>query len=68
MLTDVGGTPPMARLFATRLSADGCVPFVDIDEPACCPPPLCGNDLCCTFVAFLGLLPSGPLWALLANP
>jgi hypothetical protein len=46
----------------TVLSADGCVPAVTIDDPSCCPPPLCGNDLCCTFVAFFNLLPSGPLW------
>ena len=46
----------------TKLSADGCVPFAEPDETGCCPPPLCGNDLCCTFVAFMNLLPSGPLW------
>jgi hypothetical protein len=44
------------------LTADGCQPVAVIDDPACCPPPLCGNDLCCTFVAFFNLLPSGPLW------
>lgn len=44
------------------LSADGCVDVVEIDDPSCCPPPLCGNDLCCTFVAFFNLLPSGPMW------
>src|SRR5262245_12013715 len=43
-------------------SADGCVQATEIDDPACCPPPLCGNDLCCTFVAFFNLMPSGPLW------
>ena len=37
-------------------------PVAEIDDPSCCPPPLCGNDLCCTFVAFMNLLPSGPLW------
>jgi hypothetical protein len=58
----LSGTPPMAMIFATRLSADGCVPVATIDDPSCCPPPLCGNDLCCTFVAFFNLLPSGPLW------
>jgi len=52
----------MANLPVSILSADGCVPFTDIDETGCCPPPLCGNDLCCTFVAFFNLLPSGPLW------
>jgi hypothetical protein len=56
------GTPPMAMIPVSKLGADGCVPFVDKDEATCCPPPLCGNDLCCTFVAFMNLLPSGPLW------
>lgn len=45
------------------LSADGCV---EVGEETCnvisCMPPLCGNDLCCTFVAFMNLLPSGPIW------
>jgi hypothetical protein len=45
-----------------RLSADGCVPYVELDDTGCCMPPLCGNGLCCTFVAFFNLLPSGPLW------
>ena len=44
------------------LSADGCVTEVGPKDTGCCPPPLCGNDLCCTFVAFFNLLPSGPLW------
>jgi hypothetical protein len=44
------------------LTADGCQPCVELDDVGCCPPPLCGNDLCCTFVAFFNLLPSGPLW------
>jgi hypothetical protein len=44
------------------LSADGCVDVLVPAETGCCPPPLCGNDLCCTFVAFFNLLPSGPLW------
>jgi hypothetical protein len=44
------------------LTADGCQDVADIDDPSCCPPPLCGNDLCCTFVTFMQLLPSGPLW------
>jgi len=44
------------------LSADGCVIAATPDDLGCCPPPLCGNDLCCTFVAFMNLLPSGPLW------
>ncbi|KRR21368.1 hypothetical protein CQ14_06880 [Bradyrhizobium lablabi] len=44
------------------LSADGCVDVLVPDDVSCCPPPLCGNDLCCTFVAFFQLLPSGPLW------
>jgi len=44
------------------LSADGCVEVLIPEDTGCCPPPLCGNDLCCTFVAFFNLLPSGPLW------
>jgi hypothetical protein len=52
----------MAMIPVTTLSADGCVPFTELPETGCCPPPLCGNDLCCTFVAFFNLLPSGPLW------
>jgi len=44
------------------LTADGCQPCTELEETGCCPPPLCGNDLCCTFVAFMNLLPSGPLW------
>lgn len=44
------------------LTADGCQEVIVPDDPSCCPPPLCGNDLCCTFVAFFNLLPSGPLW------
>ena len=45
-----------------RYGADGCVPFVEIDDPSCCPPPLCGNDLCCTFVDFIQHVAIGPLW------
>lgn len=56
------GQPPMAMIPVTKLSADGCVPFYYPEEEGCCPLPLCGNDLCCTFVAFMNLLPSGPLW------
>jgi hypothetical protein len=44
------------------LTADGCQDVGVIDDPGCCPPPLCGNDLCCTFVAFFNLMPSGPMW------
>ena len=44
------------------LSADGCVETFIPEDTGCCPPPLCGNDLCCTFVAFFNLLPSGPMW------
>lgn len=45
------------------LTADGCqVGTLTQDDISCCPPPLCGNELCCTFVAFFNLLPSGPLW------
>jgi len=52
----------MAMIPVTALGADGCVPF-DVDyDVYCCPPPLCGNDLCCTFVAFFNILPTGPLW------
>jgi hypothetical protein len=49
-------------LTPVRYGADGCVPVLTIDEPYCCPPPLCGNALCCTFMAFVQLLPSGPAW------
>jgi hypothetical protein len=52
----------MAMIPVTKLGADGCVIFYDPVLEGCCPPPLCGNDLCCTFVAFMNLLPSGPLW------
>ena len=58
----LSGKPPMAMIPVTKLGADGCVPFIEDDNVYCCPPPLCGNDLCCTFVAFFNLLPSGPLW------
>lgn len=58
----LSGKPPMAMIPVDKLGADGCVPFTDIDYEGCCPPPLCGNDLCCTFVAFFNILPSGPLW------
>jgi hypothetical protein len=44
------------------LTADGCIPCTKPDDIYCCPPPLCGNDLCCTFVNFFQLLPSGPMW------
>jgi hypothetical protein len=44
------------------LTADGCQDVLHHDWYRCCPPPLCGNSLCCTFVAFFNLLPSGPLW------
>lgn len=44
------------------LSADGCIEVLNPADTGCCPPPLCGNDLCCTFVAFFQLLPSGPMW------
>lgn len=44
------------------LTADGCQDVLQLDGPSCCPPPLCGNDLCCTLVAFMNLLPHGPLW------
>lgn len=44
------------------LTADGCQPCYTPELEGCCPPPLCGNDLCCTFVAFFQLLPSGPMW------
>jgi hypothetical protein len=44
------------------LTADGCLPCAHPEDVNCCPPPLCGNDLCCTFVNFFQLLPSGPMW------
>lgn len=44
------------------LTADGCQEVLVPADTGCCPPPLCGNALCCTFVAFFNLLPSGPLW------
>ena len=53
---------PIAPPPPWELTSDGCQPVAEIDDPSCCPPPLCGNDLCCTFVAFMNLLPSGPLW------
>ena len=56
------GQPPMAMIPVSVLGADGCVPAMVPEDTGCCPPPLCGNDLCCTFVAFFNLLPSGPLW------
>jgi len=52
----------MAMIPIAKLTADGCVPVAVPEGPYCCPPPMCGNDLCCTFVAFMNLLPSGPLW------
>jgi hypothetical protein len=52
----------MATIRVTKLGADGCVPYMVDESLYCCPPPLCGNDLCCTFVNFFQLLPSGPLW------
>lgn len=58
----LSGKPPMAMIPVTKLGPDGCVPFIIPEEERCCPPPLCGNDLCCTFVAFMNLLPSGPIW------
>lgn len=45
-----------------KLTADGCQDTIELPDTGCCPPPLCGNDLCCTFVAFFQILPSGPLW------
>jgi hypothetical protein len=53
---------PRIQIEEERLTADGCQPWAEPVETGCCPPPLCGNDLCCTFVAFFNLLPSGPLW------
>ncbi len=53
---------PLVLPPGTKLGADGCVPVAEIENSGCCPPPLCGNDLCCTFVAFFNLLPSGPVW------
>lgn len=44
------------------LTADGCQEVATLPDTGCCPPPLCGNELCCTFVAFFQILPSGPLW------
>ena len=52
----------LAPIVPKRYGADGCVPYVKIDDPSCCPPPLCGNDLCCTFVAFINQMPTGPAW------
>src|SRR5579864_1354440 len=52
----------LAPLVPVRLSADGCVPYLNDDAVYCCPPPLCGNEWCCTLVAFMNLLPSGPIW------
>lgn len=44
------------------LSADGCVESAIVPTTDCCPPPLCGNDLCGMFCAFIDMLPSGPMW------
>src|SRR5262245_48354560 len=52
----------LADIEPAMLTADGCQGTAEIDYAGCCMPPLCGNDLCCTFVAFFNLLPSGPLW------
>lgn len=46
----------------TVLGADGCVESAIIPTTDCCPPPLCGNDLCGTFCAFINILPTGPMW------
>ena len=53
---------PTVQIPLERYTADGCQSWIELDDTGCCPPPLCGNDLCCTFVAFFNLLPSGPLW------
>ena len=47
---------------ATALGADGCVEVNGAVATGCCPPPLCGNDLCGMFCAFINILPSGPMW------
>jgi len=45
------------------LTADGCTEIATpLEDEACCPASLCGNDLCATFCAFFNLLPSGPMW------
>jgi len=53
---------PHVQIPLERYTADGCQLAATPEDTGCCPPPLCGNDLCCTFVAFMNLLPSGPLW------
>lgn len=52
----------MLTVKTNQLTADGCQDILVDDSIYCCPPPLCGNDLCCTFVAFFQMLPTGPLW------
>lgn len=47
---------------ALRFTADGCQETADLATVDCCPPPLCGDELCGTFCAFIGILPSGPMW------
>jgi hypothetical protein len=43
------------------LTADGCQDVLTYDGYQCCPPPIC-HALCCSFVAFFHLLPTGPVW------
>lgn len=44
------------------LTADGCTTVATPEQTGCCPPPLCGHDLCGMFCAFINILPSGPMW------
>lgn len=44
------------------LGADGCVESAVLPDTDCCPPPLCGGDLCGMFCSFISALPSGPMW------
>lgn len=45
-----------------RAGADGCVDTGPIVLDGCCPPTLCGPDVCNLICSFINLLPQGPMW------